>query len=188
MVRTISAARSIDDQFLLGRDLLVAPVCEKGMTSRQVYLPEGLWYDWHSGEALEGGRWITCETPIERIGIFVRGGAVVPLWPDAPQRADGYQPETIEVRLFPPRKGESVQSLLREDDGLTVGGKSLQTTFTLSADCLQAEVSGEVYPEFRRKTFTLSKPDGTVFQTLECPVSGAASDGESAWVVCMEHV
>ena len=42
--------RDIDDEYLLGSDLLVAPVIAPGTTSRQVYLPAGSWYDWHTGE------------------------------------------------------------------------------------------------------------------------------------------
>ena len=44
------AVRDVDDQYLLGPDLLVAPCCEPGVTARQVYLPAGNWYDWHTGE------------------------------------------------------------------------------------------------------------------------------------------
>ena len=49
----------IDDEYLFGRDLLVAPVDEPGMTSRKVYLPAGDWYDWHTGELHVGGSTIT---------------------------------------------------------------------------------------------------------------------------------
>ncbi len=45
-----AAVRDIDDEYLLGPDLLVAPVLEPGTTARQVYLPAGDWYDWHTGE------------------------------------------------------------------------------------------------------------------------------------------
>ena len=49
------AVRDIDDEYLLGPDLLVAPVLEPGQTARQVYLPAGDWYDWHTGERHAGG-------------------------------------------------------------------------------------------------------------------------------------
>ena len=48
-----AAVRDLDDEYLLGPDLLVAPVFAAGQTARQVYLPEGDWYDWHTGELLE---------------------------------------------------------------------------------------------------------------------------------------
>jgi alpha-glucosidase len=161
-----AATRVLDDQFMLGRDLLIAPVCAPGTVQRSVYLPEGLWYDWHTGETIAGGRWIVCQTPMERIGIFARAGTVIPLWPDVPLRADGYQPETIELRLFPPQTGETVQSLLREDDGSTVNSAVLQTVFALSEETLTVESSGTACPAFRRKAFALSAPDGKIFQTL----------------------
>ena len=44
--------RDLDDEYLFGPDLLVAPVIEAGQTARQVYLPDGDWYDWHTGEPL----------------------------------------------------------------------------------------------------------------------------------------
>jgi alpha-glucosidase len=59
--------RDLDDQYLLGSDLLVAPVVEPGTTARQVYLPAGDWYDWHSGELMGGARYLTAPTPMETI-------------------------------------------------------------------------------------------------------------------------
>ena len=52
--RTIAAAVARGDQYLWGRDILVAPVVEKGATSRQVYLPRGAWYDFWTGEQHRG--------------------------------------------------------------------------------------------------------------------------------------
>jgi alpha-glucosidase len=110
--------RDIEDEYLLGRDLLVAPVTEPGMTARQVYLPRGEWYDWHSGERHAGGRWVVAETPMDRIPIYVRAGAVIPMWPQAPASTAGHHPEEIELHVFP----GSGESLLVEDDGLTATG------------------------------------------------------------------
>jgi len=67
----------LDDQYLLGRDLLVAPVFA-GDTVRDVYLPEGEWRDHWTGERYDGGRTVAVEAPLERTPMFVRAGSVVP--------------------------------------------------------------------------------------------------------------
>lgn len=73
------SATAIDDQYLLGQDLLVAPVLEPGIEERAVYLPSGEWYDLWTGRSAPSG-WNTVKAPIDRIPVFVRGGAAVPLW------------------------------------------------------------------------------------------------------------
>ena len=67
--------RDLDDQYLLGPDLLVAPVTEVGMTGRQVYLPAGDWYDWHSGELFGGNQFLLAPTPMDHIPVYARAGA-----------------------------------------------------------------------------------------------------------------
>ena len=69
-----AAVRDIDDEYLFGPDLLVAPVHEPRTTARQVYLPAGDWYDWHTGERFGGpGSWWP-QTPMDRIPLYARGG------------------------------------------------------------------------------------------------------------------
>ena len=51
-----AAAVARGDQYLWGRDLLIAPVVEKGATSRRVYLPKGDWFDFWTNERMAGGR------------------------------------------------------------------------------------------------------------------------------------
>ena len=127
--------RDLDDQFLLGPHLLVAPVVQAGTTARQVYLPGGDWYDWHSGAAVGGARYVTVPTPMETIPIFARGGAVIPMWPEAPPSTSGYQPAVIELHLFVPLAGGTHRSMLQEDDGLTFaagGGARYRTSFEVA--------------------------------------------------------
>jgi alpha-D-xyloside xylohydrolase len=70
------AVRDVSDQYLFGRDLLVAPVLEQGATSRKVVLPAGdNWADIRTGERLEGGRVIEAPAPLSSIPVFVRDGA-----------------------------------------------------------------------------------------------------------------
>ena len=76
-----AATYHLADQFLLGRDLLVAPVYQPGATHRLVYLPAGTWIDYWTGSCLPGPRWLAAEAPLERLPIYVRGGAIIPLHP-----------------------------------------------------------------------------------------------------------
>lgn len=73
------AVWALQDQYRLGRDLLVAPVVEEGATVRRLYLPQGDWFDFWSGSAVQGGRWIEVPVALETIPVFVRAGAVLPL-------------------------------------------------------------------------------------------------------------
>ena len=76
--------RAVHDQFLFGDSLMVAPVVRPGSDHRMAYLPEGAWFDFRTGERLEGGRWVVREAPIDRIPIFIRGGrCLMTVDPDA---------------------------------------------------------------------------------------------------------
>lgn len=70
----------IEDEYMFGPDLLVAPVVEEGVRMRRVYLPEGArWVDPYSGVAHEGGRWVNADAPLSHIPIFLRDGAKLPI-------------------------------------------------------------------------------------------------------------
>lgn len=69
------------DEYLYGRDILVAPVTEKAAASRSLYLPEGTWYDFWTKERKEGGREITRPVDLETIPLYVRAGALLPMGP-----------------------------------------------------------------------------------------------------------
>lgn len=104
-----------DDTFLLGTDLLVAPVVEPGVTIRSVHLPEtpGGWYDLRDGRQIPGGGRRSVEAPLGRAPVLVRAGAILPLGPDRSAR-----PGPLTVRLFP-GKGRS-SFVLFDDDGSSV--------------------------------------------------------------------
>lgn len=69
----------VNDEYMVGTDLLVAPVVKQGSVARDVYLPKGPgWVDWWSGERFEGGKTYTVKAPIDRLPIFARVGAVIP--------------------------------------------------------------------------------------------------------------
>jgi len=70
----------VDDEFMFGPDLLVAPVLEEGCRSREVYLPAGAtWTDAWDGRDIAGGQRIVAEAPLERIPLYLRDGASLPI-------------------------------------------------------------------------------------------------------------
>ncbi len=73
-----SAAVSQESEFLFGDDLLVAPVIMTGAMQREVYLPRGVWYNFWTDRRYAGPTSIVVDAPLDRIPIFVRGGAIVP--------------------------------------------------------------------------------------------------------------
>jgi alpha-glucosidase len=154
-----ATVRDIDDEYLFGPDLLVAPVIESGQTARQVYLPAGDWYDWHTDALAGGQRFVLVETPMDRIPLFARGGAVIPMWSEAPPSTAGYHPPVIELHLFVPVAEGSSTSFLQEDDGLTFSGGFIRTTFEVTRTAnrvdVRASVEGGGYPEFAREAFEL---------------------------------
>ena len=101
------------DEYLWGRDILVAPVVEQGATSRRVYLPKGGWYDYWTGERVEGGREIVRPVDLETTPLYVRAGAVVPLGP-VKQYAEEKVDEPLSISIYP---GADGSFLLYEDDG-----------------------------------------------------------------------
>jgi alpha-D-xyloside xylohydrolase len=105
----------LNDEYLLGPDLLVAPVITAGATSRLVYLPAGTWFDYWTGARLAGGRTVRVVAPLDRIPLLVRGGALIPWLTDT---ADTLAPATdpkvrrvdsaIRLQLYTGGPGENV--------------------------------------------------------------------------------
>jgi hypothetical protein len=102
-----------EDQLMLGPALLVAPVVEQGARERSVYLPPGVWIDWHDGARWVGARRIQVAAPLERIPLFARGGTILPT--RSPVGWAGEAPEEpCVLEVFPGADGGGE---LFEDDG-----------------------------------------------------------------------
>lgn len=178
------AVVDLDDQYLFGPHLLVAPVLAAGATQRNVYLPEGLWYDWHTGDALPGARYVVAAAPLDRIPLYARGGAVVPMLAEAPASTAQLAPTSIELHVFVPEDGAApVTSLLQEDDGETFAaqnGALVHTRVTVARDgaevTVTAETTGDGFAAFRRAEFVVVVHGGT---PADARLGGAvaASDG-----------
>ena len=108
-------ARGIGDQYLWGRDLLVAPVYTKGATSRDVYLPAGDWYDWWTNERASGGRTVSRAVDLATMPIYVRAGAIIPVDPVRQYTAEAVS-EPTTLRVY---RGADGAYTLYEDDGIS---------------------------------------------------------------------
>jgi len=107
------AAVNRGDEYLWGRNILVAPVVEKGAANRQLYLPKGSWYDFWTEEKIEGGREISRPVDLATVPLYVRAGSILPLGP-IKQYTDEKTDEPLELSVFP---GGDAGFLLYEDDG-----------------------------------------------------------------------
>jgi alpha-glucosidase len=112
---------NLDDQFMVGDGLLVAPVLSAGVTSRLVYLPEGTWYDYWTNKQYKGGTMVSVQAPLETVPMFVRGGAILPLGPE--MNYVGEKPLEPYFMIYPNDNGEATTTFY-EDDGLTPRYKS----------------------------------------------------------------
>ena len=71
---------NLNSEFLVGDSLLVAPVLEQGATKKMVYLPQGDWYDYWTGEKISGGVWFIREAPIDTCPMYIRAGSMIPMY------------------------------------------------------------------------------------------------------------
>jgi alpha-glucosidase (family GH31 glycosyl hydrolase) len=108
------AAYELDRQYMLGSQLLVAPVGAPGdPATKRVWFPPGRWVDIFTGERHTGPRVETLRVPLERMPVFARAGAIVPLQPEAD--AIARRPlRTLDLRVFAGRDGRFT---LYEDGG-----------------------------------------------------------------------
>jgi alpha-D-xyloside xylohydrolase len=136
---------NIGDQFLFGPSLLVNPVTESGAISRHLYLPKAKWYNFWTGEALEGGRAIDAAAPISEIPLFVPAGAILPL--GAPIEYAQQANDPIELRIYAGADGDFT---LYEDEGDSYNyEKGAYTTVNLHWDDTARSLSiGERHGKF----------------------------------------
>jgi hypothetical protein len=104
-----------DDAYLLGRDLLVAPVVEDGQRQRSVYLPRGYWVDAWTDSVYQGGQTIIADAPLDRLPLFVRTGAILPMHPVMDYV--GAEPaDTLLLQIYPSFSSALETFTLYEDD------------------------------------------------------------------------
>lgn len=107
--------KEIKDQYMAGEYLLVAPMFT-GQTSRTVILPEGKWYDFFTGEYIGGGQVITITPGLEKIPVYAKEGAIIPMMKPATQAPLPGEKIDLTIRVF----GNSPSTyMMYDDDGTT---------------------------------------------------------------------
>ena len=96
----------IDDEYYFGSEFLVAPVMNSE-GKRDIYLPEGLWVNFFTGQRLEGGRWYyNVEVPLDQMPVFVRPGSLIKMYPDEVDSTDDMDmSKTITIEIEKDYKG-----------------------------------------------------------------------------------
>jgi alpha-glucosidase len=106
-----------ESQFMIGEELLVAPVVEKNAEVKRLYLPQGDWIVFEAGTKYKGGQWIDFPVNLETIPLFVRSGSIIPMMP-VMQYIHQQKNYPIILKVFPKNSGK-ISFELYEDDGIS---------------------------------------------------------------------
>lgn len=172
------AACEAEDEFMFGDHLLVAPMLGEGATRREIYLPEGRWYDFWSGRAFDGPTVVEADAPLGRLPLFTRAGSVIPNWP-VMQYVGERVPDPLTLHVFP----GSGESLLYEDEG--EGWEHKDGANRLSRFALRSEAGRMTLHWTRQGAWPppYSRVE-VVLHSLDAPPTSVRADGqpvETAW-------
>ncbi len=104
---------NLNDEYLFGPDILVAPILDEGAGERRVYLPQGNWIDYWTEEIYAGPRFINAQAGLDIIPLFIRQGAIIPTGPEMQYSSQRpLDPLTLEIY-----RGADRSLTLYEDDG-----------------------------------------------------------------------
>lgn len=98
--------RNMNTQFMAGESILVAPVLEQGTTKKMVYLPKGTWYDYWTGEKVEGNQYILRDAPMEICPMYIKANSIIPMY--EPMQYVGERPYNKLILLVTPDEAEYV--------------------------------------------------------------------------------
>lgn len=116
------ATYQINDQLMVGDAIMVAPVYRPGQTTRPVYLPDGVWYDFWSDQQLTTKGIMLAQAELDTIPVYMRGGTIVPFGEEL-QYVDEKPLSTLTLEVYPDANGNA-SGFLYEDDGISFGYKN----------------------------------------------------------------
>lgn len=138
-------------EFLMGENLLVAPVLDQGANKKLVYLPKGKWYGFEDGKAYEGGRYYMVDAPLDCCPMFVKEGAIIPTYAVMDHIPDnGY--DTLKLLVYP-GKGEYVHYQDNGADFAYQQGEYNLYHFTNENGEVRIEMDHEGYPKYQNVEF-----------------------------------
>ena len=163
---------NLDDEYLFGPDILVAPIVEEGATERSVYLPEGTWTDFWTDEIHAGPGFMTVSAPLDVLPLFIRPGAILTCGPDL-QYSSERSPDPLTLEIY---RGGDRSVTLYEDDGETtayMNGAYAETCFEVSHRneqivCHLAETTGTFAGHRAERTIILKLHNQPPARTVSC--------------------
>jgi alpha-glucosidase len=105
-----------DDEFLLGDALLVAPITRPGIEHRHVYLPQGTWFHYWTGERFDGPAHILAHAPLGEPPLYVKANTAVPMGPDMAHTGERAM-DPLTFLLYPAANASAGELVLYEDAG-----------------------------------------------------------------------
>ncbi|MEM7551219.1 MAG: glycoside hydrolase family 31 protein [Bacteroidota bacterium] len=163
-----------EDEFMLGEDFLICPITEPGVNGRKMYIPKGSWFNFWTDELVSGRQEIWVDAPLSKIPVFVKRGAVIPIYPKMQYVGEK---EIFELTLHIYTCESEVENTIYEDSGDSYdfqnGQYRLMKLFSKGTDKsfeLNQVVDGEFeasYPQYR-----------LVFHGIEFKPSDLKVDGE----------
>jgi alpha-glucosidase (family GH31 glycosyl hydrolase) len=112
--QTDPAVTTLDDQFMVGDALLAAPILRPGERGREVYLPDGVWYDFWTGARIDAG-FRRFDAPLDHLPLFVRGGNVI-VSTESMNHVHEKPWSPLRFDVYPDATGNAIGSVY-EDDG-----------------------------------------------------------------------
>ena len=168
-----AAAAEVKDQYMAGESLLVAPLFT-GQTTRKVMLPKGRWYDFYTGVYVGDGETITVTPGLDKIPVFAKDGAIIPMMPPLLHAPKAGEKTSLEIRHYGEKPGAYK---LYDDDGETYDyekGAFSWRTITVTKD-RNGQWKGAISAAEKDKPNTV----GGVTWKFMTPASGAAASAAS---------
>ncbi|RKD16103.1 glycosyl hydrolase [Pelobium manganitolerans] len=167
-----------EDEFTFGDKILACPVLEEGATSRKVYLPKGVWFNYWTLEQFEGGEEILVDAPLDSMPIFVKAGSVVPEYP-VMQHTNEFEVEEMKFQVY--YSATEVNSFYFEDHGDTFAYEQdiyMEKKFVVNGDkkcmTIKQSVEGLFTPRYEMYELVIN---GLPFKPGKLLIDGKAYNG-----------